>query len=991
MADQPQPDFSQTQQFAPGFVQAPPIPGIQSSYPNPQSQFNANLLAAQTADAIAVQNVTSARSTMALAQQNLMYTMHNAMLGTMTAFSDISRRGGSMITAMTPTGRYNDMLAPNQNWALESSFRREMGYGVSKWMGLDPYNSPMSRLIQGRRPEFLTEGEYGSTMKFAHEMRVDQMQKGLASVGISAGAGMAASAMGFGLVAGLTAPLAIGVVGDRMLEAHFAERESLLQSQIKAKTKRVGIGQQYINTDEIAKVHGTFYGEDNPYAARFLGDNALGNAFRPDVQKLKMFQQAQDNGLFAFESLDADSLIKKINQISETVEKFSRIGKVTRDVSMKLMGDLKASGVSGSALNTDFASASMTSSLTGIDLQSLVGMKAQAARQGSYLGYDTFSASSSFENTLSGFAMMQANGLFKQKDIMQMAQAVNANNTRGTQDTLDILMRNGGSMDRAREMIMRSGGGNMAVGMINQDLIQRPAIDLVKTAVDLAIKKGAKSWEAVVSDEAVGTQIKGNPALTQEAYAHYNHLDSLAIETNVRKWVPQVTGDEAETYLPIAELGKRDTRENSRTFFSRGILGSRAARNSISPEANEGIYRTQAFGRMGQQFKEAFGKRSITSMQDLEMLSADMQRMMPVDDMGHFTDEGLDKQSNLLYGGTKFDKRYAHLDLLKMYAPDQYNQAIRMMKAGDAGIGGILDKMETNKISYAGENERAREAYNLLQSTGSTEAFKDAVLAEWKDRGLENKAGGKDTYRRFVTQLQSRMGHMVDENGKEIFDHRVINNLFDKGGISGLFGGKSEETLYSLLSIVEDSGAQSDSKSKYRENRAAKAAGLSLDKYQQAYQAYSGYASKYLNKDGTLKSDYLEMDESSTGRTNVASMSARSDLASILKKMGPEGRKYFESKHLTITPEEMIGRLEDTSNKVSQEAISSWTKPLTGLSSLVAEITDSVRKQAMDMIKAQEDPSGAAIDTLNKILTNIYGVMTGDPHAKKTPEKGKEN
>ena len=308
MADQPQPDYSQSPQYSPGFQPQVPIPGITSSYQSQpyQSPFQqpyyqgGSQYVMQQADSMAFSSANSSKITMAIAQQNLMYSMHNAMLGTLGAFSDVSRRGSSMITAMSPAGRYNDFLAPNQNWALESSFRREVGYNVMKGFGLDPYDSPLSRLVQGRRPEFLTEGEYGSTMNIASKLRGEQFEKGFLSVAAGFGASGLVSALGMGLAPAIAIPMGIGLVADRMLEAKYAESEDLLKNQMYVKNKRMGIGQQYINTREMGKIHKTFYEEDNPYASRFFGDNFLGNAFKPDVEKLKVFHNAADNGLLSF-------------------------------------------------------------------------------------------------------------------------------------------------------------------------------------------------------------------------------------------------------------------------------------------------------------------------------------------------------------------------------------------------------------------------------------------------------------------------------------------------------------------------------------------------------------------------------------------------------------------------------------------------------------------------------------------------------------------
>lgn len=455
MADQPQPDFSQNQQYAPGFQAQQPIPGISSSFNQPmqyQQQFQPNPMVAQQADMIAVQSMVNSRTTMQLAQQNLMSSMHFALAGTMGAFSDITRRGGAMVTAMSPVGKYNDMLAPNQNWALESSFRREVGFMAASGMGLDPHTSVMSRMLQGRRPEFLTEGEYGSTMGYATQLRKASFEKGLMSIGASAGLTMGASALGLGLASSIALPMVGGLIVDRMLEASHAEHESSIKYQLGAKTKRVGIGQQFMHTGEMSKVHQSFYESENPYISRFLGDNALGNAFKPDVQKLKIFDQMKDNGLMSFESLNADNIINYVNKIASTVEKFSRIGKVTREVATKLMGDIKGVGIHGNDMISSFQTTAYESNLTGIDMQQLTGIKTNAAASVRMQGFQSQNAFDSMGQIISGFSMMQNAGSFRSKDVMQLSQGVFNYNASNARSAFGLISKFGGMEGLNRKM-----------------------------------------------------------------------------------------------------------------------------------------------------------------------------------------------------------------------------------------------------------------------------------------------------------------------------------------------------------------------------------------------------------------------------------------------------------------------------------------------------------------------------------------------------------
>jgi hypothetical protein len=987
MADQPIPDFSQNQQYAPGFQPQMPIPGISSSYPQfqqQQSPFNNSQMIAQQADMLAVQSMSNARSTMALTQQNLMYSMHNAMLGTMNAFTDITRRGGAMINSVSAAGRYNDMLAPNQNWALESSFRREIGFHMMRGMDIDPYNSTFSRIIQGRRPEFLTEGEYSSTMGYAGQLRTLQFEKGLASVGASTAMGWGVSALGLGLAPALAIPMAGGLVIDRMLEAQHAEKEDLLRQQMYVKNKRVGIGQQYISTNDMARVHNNLYEQSNPYWSRFFGDNALGNAFKPDVDKMKIFSQANEAGLFSNENLDADSIIKKIGQITNAVEKFSRIGKVTREASIQMMSELKGAGIHGDDLINDYKSTAITSSLTGIDMQRLIGIKAQAARTGSYLGYDTYSASSNAENTLSGFAMMQANGLFKQKDIMQMTRVVTEKNMEGgTQDILDINLRYKGDMNRATAELTRQGGGDIAVGLFNEKIVERPVLNKVQEAVDQAMKRNpGGSFKDILKDsavvEATGGE-KGPAVLAQVAWAHFNKFDELSKEAQIRKWLPRIPGKEIEPYLSITQMGTTNSRDAAMTFFNSKVLDSYLSaseeymKSTLGHDSNKSIYQSGALGETGKKFKELFKDRQFNSMEDLNQLGSDMQSLLKVDEEGNFTDSEIQKQVEDLYGkgdlfsdGGKIDSRWVGLDLLKLNNPEQFAQALALMKKS-GGLSEILSNMRN--VKDAKNTVDVKEIISKIQEkSGGLKSFRSIIQQAWEEPGSKKST---TAYLGHITRL---MKEAKDDNGKLIFSGGDIKRL--QAHSLAPFADSREARLHSVLKELEIDEYSTGLENRERERKLAANAGLSPEDYRKAYQRYLPFAKTYLTDNGDIKSEELKDDPSGHGKTNLVKDSVREEFIKTLEKMTDKDKTYFASKHLPYkNVDELVDKLKDTSNLWTQESLSQVTRALTGADHI---LTDQEREEATAAMKSEEDPAGSAIDTLNKILQDIYKIMNKD-------------
>ena len=946
MPDQPIPDFSQNQQYAPGFQAQQPIPGISSSYNQPQYQQQQQQYFQQQQPDFSYMQANNARTTMALTQQNLMYSMHNALLGTMTAFSDVSRRGSSMITAMSPTGRgYNDMLMPNQNWALESSFRREIGYGIGQRLGLDPYNSPLSRLIQGRRPEFLTEGEYASTMGFAHQLRTEQFEKGAISLGASAVASYATGALGLGLASSIIIP-GIGLaIGDRMLEAQYAESEDLLKGQIEVKNKRVGIGQQFINTQEYAKVHNSIYEQSNPYWSRFFGDNALGNSFKPDVQKLKIFEQAKDNGLLAFENLDADSLIANINKISEAVEKFSRIGKVTREASIKMMSELKSSGITGDFTIADYSHAAMTSSITGLDMQALVGMKSQVARNASYLGFDTYSASSMAENTLSGFAMMQANGLFKQKDIMHMTQTVNDYNMLPPGDVADLLARYGTIPNAIKEMKVL-GKGDIATGLQIYKQLDLPVVDKVHSAIDLATKAGYKTWEKIQRSPQFSL-LGGNRELIDKAHEYFLGGEQRSAERELSKWIPRINGGE-EGDLEVTDLTNNQGTGNRtiNAYFGRAYLGERNRYfERIKDSQATDLLQKPRFKKIVDVMKNVYKGKHLTGPRDYQEAIARLNQMYQIgrdgkiqDSSGWFGDD-LEKEFVNAFGSNK-DRRIGGTAILEAVFPNEYKDMeaynekeerektpLGVMLQDYKGIGNNGDIQEQSVNTFI----------NNINGRGELNQIRNDIIRMWQPySGLNKDKKNLDTFR------------------------EELNNRFEDYGLNL----KDTQQTYALMGSLNEPLLTSNSAISERMRLTASRAGIKEDNFVQAMKSVSKLKTELYDKEGHFRSEMIE------GKTNRVSNLAEDKLYEKIQQ-NPDFARY----QFGVGYDNIVSTLRDH-GALRQDEFGEVEHALRTLKPIE---TDEEIEEAKKRAKEAQDPAGSAIDKMNDILGQILRLMGGKP------------
>ena len=1019
MADQPVPDFSQNQQFAPGFQPQMPIPGISSSYQQQQQQFQPsyqpNQFIAQQANMIAIQGMNNNQSTMVLAQQNLMYSMHNALLGTMNAFTDVSRRSGNMINHISAAGTYNDMLAPNQNWALESSFRREMGFHMMRGVNSDPYNSTWSRLIQGRRPEFLTEGEYSSSMGYASKLRGMQFEKGIASIGMTAALGWGVGTLGLGLAPAMAIPMIGGLAFDRHLEAQHAEHEDLLRQQMYVKNKRVGIGQQFISTSAMADVHGSFYKQDNPYWSRFFGDTAVGRAFKPDVEKLKMFNQASESGLLAFENLDVDSLIKKINEISNTVEKFSRIGKVTREASIKMMGELKGAGIHGSDTASAYMSAAHTSSLTGIDMPTIVGLKSRVSAAGNAMGYDGYSSAQTYETVLSGFAMMQSRGLFQKQDIMRMTNNVYQGNNysgRPGQDVEEGIDRYGGDFDAYKRNIIALGGNaSSAVGMIQAGLITYPMVTKVNAKVDNALKKHPNAtWTQLInSDPVLGQWMASDQTTRSEkltAHARYYGLDEVSLQDELRSQMRHA-GHELDS-TSVNELGDlRHVDPITHSVFSRDNFSRyRENHNLLYFEFVD----DDKFQGVRKELKKYGGNMSPEQAREALIY---IKEQLPITSDKRFADDSLRKHlirnnAGMNTGGPHYiDANLVALDLMREanskasfmnLKNNAYNE-----EAGLSILGGMIRNLDASGVSPIGGEEGAAALLSAIKGKGID--IRDDIKALY-DSKYSNGTFDVKKQHAFMKDFKDLLvSKGIDPSTIEEFKRiDFFGNNQGQAAAGGYNNPKQGQVIAAMInSLVADEIASTGSVYDFVARKAAHY-GMKPSEFQQKARILGPMYDKYIDsKTGELKEGNFEISPDSGKPTDRVNQEAKTALREQLIRARDDKKAHKilveelgggnDAKAISLGETKLKRAIDNLlpgdkggDAAITKEFYEQYTKPLTRLND---DIDASTAAQVAKSVKTAMDPSGAAVDTLNQLLTRVYNVMVGDVKANTPNADGK--
>lgn len=411
-------------------------------------------------------------NTLAIAQQNMQMQMQSVLQGTMAAGMAIYSTG-KMAHEKMREAQYQDMLLGNGKYVLESSNWRVL----AKATGLMDSSIGQALKIGGRRPEYLSEAEYGFQLDRMVHHRKEEFFDQLLSGGATA-AGMAlGTAVGgpLGMVGGLVAGTAIDMTIGKVMEPFLASRKAgrEMRQYMEVTDLNRGVGQRRM-TEETADELGRWAHDQDTSAWKYvpLVGGIVNGRLSRDTKFEKLIKDMSKEELFRDVDIkDIDKIKKRVEETAEVIEKFAGLMHVTKETVLKMKGNLSRMGYTAGQQDTTLNNIANFTMGTGLTAETgmsynqafmMAGYGAgyynqnQPGRQGAYGLMEVASIKAGQEANL--VSRLEDAGTLAMSNY---AQAINTMNTPWGK----VIQRGGGSLGKTEDYYRKLGNGSVALGM----------------------------------------------------------------------------------------------------------------------------------------------------------------------------------------------------------------------------------------------------------------------------------------------------------------------------------------------------------------------------------------------------------------------------------------------------------------------------------------------------------------------------------------------
>lgn len=479
------------------FVQQMPQPAM-VPMPDP-SQVNFGYL--QNQQMMLMQGQSQISNTLATAQYNFHRDMQSVLQGTMAAGMAIYNTGHNVVSK-THERMYQDMLMGGGNYVLERSKWRDFTWAS----GLA--NTGIGRALQigGRRPEFLSGGEFQYQMERSSRMRMEELGD-MAIGGFASTLGMVGATMGphtllGGLVIGTAIDQTIGKLFQPTLDQRAYKRDIREFAAMQDLTGRAG--QTRLTEEGADELASRFYAHDHtalkyvPFiggalAKRILPENKYGETFKKMAQ-LDLLRDVDLN--------DIDKIEKQVKNTVTFIDKMAGLLHTTRDAVLQMKAKLNRLGYTDSQQNTALQSLNSFGLSTGFTPEYGMQLGQQFTQLGSQLGYYNINTpGAQFTYGLNETAAIKAGqeaGLIS-KNIdagsLSMQRYANAANLMHTPWGM-VTEKGGGNIGLTASYFSSKGNGNIVLGMALEktDLFgnRRNPFDSYRNYMDITYDKLTK-------------------------------------------------------------------------------------------------------------------------------------------------------------------------------------------------------------------------------------------------------------------------------------------------------------------------------------------------------------------------------------------------------------------------------------------------------------------------------------------------------------------
>ena len=435
--------------------------------PNP-SQVNFGYL--QNQQLMLMQSQSQISNALTTAQYNFHRDMQSVLQGTMAAGMAVYGAGHNVFSKANEHV-YQDTLMNGGNYVLERSKWRDVAW-ASGLAGSD-----MGRALQigGRRPEFLSGGEYQYQMARSSKMRMEELGD-MAIGGAASALGMAGMSLGpggivGGMIAGTIIDQTIGKAVQPWLDVRAYKRDIREFAAMADFSSRAG--QTRMTEEGAEELAGRFYSHDHTSLkyVPFIG-GALSKRILPENKYNETFKKMTQLDLLRdIDPNDIDKIEKQVKSTATLIDKMAGLLHTTRDAVLQMKGKLSRLGFTDTQQNTALGSLNTFGLSTGFTSEYGMQLGQQFVQAGAQLGYYNINTpGAQFNYGLNETAAIKAGqeaGLIS-KNIdagsLSMQRYANAANLMHTPWGM-VVEKGGGNVGAAASYFASKGNGSLVLGM----------------------------------------------------------------------------------------------------------------------------------------------------------------------------------------------------------------------------------------------------------------------------------------------------------------------------------------------------------------------------------------------------------------------------------------------------------------------------------------------------------------------------------------------
>jgi hypothetical protein len=441
----------------------------QMQMPQSNMAFNNNYM--QNNSMLMNMGQSNIQATMATASYNFHQHMQDVLQGTMASAMAIYNTGRSAVDKSRETV-YQDQLMGNGIFALERSTWRDVAWGT----GLAGSDFGRALKIGGRRPEFMTGGEYTYQMNRSFEHRKDEWQDELVAGGATALGSYVGMTFGPpGLVAGMATGYVVDQTLGKLVQPYLDKRA--VTREMRQFTEMAdlnqGVGQRRMSQESSDALATEFYEHDTSRLkyVPFIG-KSLDKRYGYEIKEQDVFKKmAQFDLMRDINPDDVDKITERIKDTAKVMDKFAGLLHVTRDKIAEIKGKFNAIGMNNSQQDNALSNLAKFTTATGYDTDSALALQDSfigIGRQGNYFrtGSEQLQGGYGLAQVASIMALQNSGLISKSFDAGTLGQKFYANAVDQSRDTWHRVTEFGdGDVTKTREYYEKQGHGNAILGM----------------------------------------------------------------------------------------------------------------------------------------------------------------------------------------------------------------------------------------------------------------------------------------------------------------------------------------------------------------------------------------------------------------------------------------------------------------------------------------------------------------------------------------------